>query len=141
METKNDNNDSSDAIKSKRSCKAIYILAYVSTFLLILTNIFLAYLMVEYFKKDGFSLSVGLFIGAFYIITLPANILSIFMIKKVKTGEKPAPLFYLVLGLATTMTGIILQNAISHWIYIFLYGVILSAAAVVCMSSQKRIRK
>jgi hypothetical protein len=124
--------------KDDKSWKFLLFMAYVSTVLLVLLNIYIAYILYLYFTKDGFSLAGGLFIAAFYILTLPANYFSARMIRNVKAQENPAPFFYLALGTATALAGIILQNASPHWIYIFLYGLLLAGISAICMILVKK---
>ncbi len=124
--------------KDANSWKFLLFMAYISTVLLVVLNLYIAYILYLYFSKDGFSLAGGLFIGAFYIFTLPAAFFSFRMIRTVKALENPAPFFYLALCSATALAGIILQNATALWIYMFLYGLLLAAVAAICMSMAKK---
>ena len=124
--------------KDDMSWKLLLILAYISTTLLIALNLYIAYILYLFFSEDGFSLAGGLFIAASYIITLPVTLFSGSLIKKVRSRENPAPFFYLALGSLTALSGIILENASHLWIYLFIYGLLLSAVAAICMSMTKK---
>ena len=124
--------------KDDKIWKLLLILAYISTILLIALNLYIAYILYLYFTGANPSVLGGLFIAASYIITVPATLFSGSLIRKVKSRDNPAPFFYLFLGGIATLAGIILQNVSGLWIYPFLYGLILSAVAAICMSMTKK---
>ncbi len=122
----------------KKECRLLLLISYLISGFLVLLNLYIGYLVFKQFKGDGWSFMGGFFILTSYIVTLPAIIFSVLSIRMVKSNNNKKHLFPIVFGILGIIIGFILYNAISWWIFIVLFNVLLIIASLSCKSEEEK---
>jgi len=137
--TMNKNNSSgSPLINNQNPCQFLLLISYTFAFLLITLNLYIAYQIVVYFMGDGFQFMGGMVLGTSYIATIPANIIFFTQSKKIKRTDKLSFTFYMIIGIITFLTGLILHNATPIWPAINILGLLLIIATIICNRHKKK---
>lgn len=125
---------------SPKRCRFLLWMSYLTAGLLVLLNFYIAYQAFQQFKGDGWSFLGGLIILTSWLVTIPALIFSFLQIRMVRSDHTKKHLFPIIFGIAGTLTGLLLNNAISWWFLIVLFHVLLISSSLIC-GWKKQVRE
>lgn len=119
-------------------CSFLVIMANISSLLLFILNVFIAYNIFLFFTDEGFQFIAGLLLATVYIITIPINIFFVLQGNRIHKKNRNPSIFFIIISVITILIGLILYIATPYWPLISIYGLILFIASIICNKNKKK---